>query len=279
MHSGPRTSRGRRPTASRVTRVRTFPRHPKVCVYEPTGDVPMRRLDLSLPTCEENLALDEALLEAAEAGELAEEVLRLWEMPQVVVVVGRSSVAAQEVHLEACCADGVPVRRRASGGAAIVAGPGCLMYSAVLRYAGRDCLPAIDHLHAQVLAIVQRCLSRLVPGIEHRGISDLAVGDRKCSGNSLRCKRDFLLYHGTLLYAFDLRLLDRYLATAPRQPAYRAGRTHSQFVMNLPAEATQLREALARGFGARQPLDRWPEERTAQLLRQRYALESWHFSR
>ena len=239
----------------------------------------MRRLDLSLPTCEENLALDEALLEAAEAGELADEVLRLWEMPQVVVVVGRSSVVAQEVHLDACRADAVPVRRRISGGAAIVAGPGCLMYSAVLRYAGRDSLPAIDHVHGQVLAIVQRCLARLTPGIQHRGISDLALGDRKCSGNSLRCKRDFLLYHGTLLYNFDLPLLDRYLATAPRQPAYRAGRIHSQFVINLPVDADQLREALARGFGARQTLDHWPAERTAQLLRQRYALESGHFSR
>jgi lipoate-protein ligase A len=239
----------------------------------------MQRLDLSLPTCEENLALDEALLEAAEAGELADEVLRLWEMPQVVVVVGRSSVVAQEVHLEACRADRVPIRRRVSGGAAIVAGPGCLMYSAVLRYAGRDCLPAIDHVHAQVLAIVQRCLGRLVPGIQHQGISDLALGDRKCSGNSVRCKRDFLLYHGTLLYAFDPLLLDRYLATAPRQPAYRAGRTHSEFVINLPAEPAQLREALARGFGARKPLDRWPSERTAQLLRERYAQESWHFAR
>lgn len=239
----------------------------------------MRRLDLSLPTCEENLALDEALLEAAEAGELAGEVLRLWEMPQVVVVVGRSSLVAQEVHLDACQADGVPIRRRVSGGAAIVAGPGCLMYSAVLRYAGRDCLPAIDQVHAQVLGIVQRCLSRLVPGLQHQGISDLALGDRKCSGNSVRCKRDFLLYHGTLLYAFDLPLLDRYLATAPRQPAYRAGRAHSQFVINLPVEAQKLREALARGFGAHQSLDRWPAQRTAQLLHERYALESWHFAR
>jgi lipoate-protein ligase A len=239
----------------------------------------MRRLDLSLPSCEENLALDEALLEAAEAGELADEVLRLWEMPQIVVVVGRSSVVAQEVHLDACRADGVPIRRRTSGGAAIVAGPGCLMYSAVLRYAGRDFLPAIDHVHAQVLTIVQRCLSRLVPGIQHQGISDLALGDRKCSGNSLRCKRDFLLYHGTLLYGFDLSLLDRYLATAPRQPAYRAGRPHSQFVINLPADAAQLRDALARGFSARQPLEHWPAERTAQLLRERYALDRWHFSR
>jgi lipoate-protein ligase A len=49
----------------------------------------MKLLDLTLPTPAENLALDEALLDAAEAGELPDEVLRLWEFPQAVVVIGR----------------------------------------------------------------------------------------------------------------------------------------------------------------------------------------------
>jgi len=51
----------------------------------------MKLLDLTLPSPAENLALDEALLDAAEAGEMADEVLRFWESPQPLVVVGRSS--------------------------------------------------------------------------------------------------------------------------------------------------------------------------------------------
>ena len=46
-----------------------------------------------------------------------------------MVVVGRSSRLDEEVHLDACRAAGVPVLRRPSGGAAIVSGPGCLMYA------------------------------------------------------------------------------------------------------------------------------------------------------
>src|SRR6187200_1117199 len=98
----------------------------------------MKLLELTLPTPEENLALDEALLEEAEAGKAADEVLRLWEMPEKVVVVGRSSQVGEEVNLEAVAEAQVPVLRRCSGGAAIVAGPGCLMYSVVLRYEGRE---------------------------------------------------------------------------------------------------------------------------------------------
>src|SRR5262245_57428061 len=99
---------------------------------------PMLLLDLTLPSAAENVALDEALLDAAESGEAQNEVLRLWESPEPLVVVGRSSRVGAEVDLDTCRAGNVPVLRRPSGGAAIVAGPGCLMYSVVLRYAGRE---------------------------------------------------------------------------------------------------------------------------------------------
>ena len=47
----------------------------------------MRLLDLTLPIAAENLALDEALLLAAEESG-AGEVLRLWELPSLAVVLG-----------------------------------------------------------------------------------------------------------------------------------------------------------------------------------------------
>ena len=62
----------------------------------------MQLLDLTYPTPAENLACDEALLDEAEAGERADEVLRLWESPQPMVVVGRSSHVAAEVRRDEC---------------------------------------------------------------------------------------------------------------------------------------------------------------------------------
>ena len=87
----------------------------------------MRLLDLTLPTPQENLALDEALLDWAEESDPNGELLRLWESPQPIVVVGRSSRVRQEVHQAACADCGIPILRRSSGGAAVVVGPGCLM--------------------------------------------------------------------------------------------------------------------------------------------------------
>ena len=101
----------------------------------------MRYLDLTLPTPEENLALDEALLDEAELSEGPTETLRFWEAGGEMVVVGRSSVVDDEVRVEACRRAGVPILRRASGGAAVLAGPGCLMYAAVLDCRRRPELP------------------------------------------------------------------------------------------------------------------------------------------
>ena len=55
----------------------------------------MRYLDLTLPTPAENLALDEALLEAAEQSGDPGETLRVWEPDEPMVVVGRSSRVAK----------------------------------------------------------------------------------------------------------------------------------------------------------------------------------------
>lgn len=205
----------------------------------------------------EDLALDEALLDFAEnrgAQEPPWEVLRLWEPARKAVVIGNSSSHVSEVDVEACRRLDVDVLRRTSGGAAVTVGPGCLMYSVVLSYEARPELRAIDLAHRTVLETVLRAVRRFVPDAERRGTSDLAVAERKFSGNSLRCRRNALLYHGTLLYDFDLDALAAVLAFAPRQPEYRAARNHRDFVANLAVDRAGLSAALAEEFVAREPL-------------------------
>jgi lipoate-protein ligase A len=239
----------------------------------------MLLLPLTLSAPAENLALDEALVEAADVGELAGEVLRLWESPETIAVIGRSSRVADEINLPACRAAKIPVVRRASGGAAIVAGRGCLMYSVVLRYAGREHLRMLDNLHRHVLGTLRQALCPLVAGIEHVGTSDLAIAGRKFSGNSVRAKRDHLLYHGTILYDFELPLVGRLLGTPPRQPEYRAGRSHGEFLMNLHVSPVDLMQSIAAAFDATELLEAWPRRRTEQLAQERYSSERWNFER
>jgi lipoate---protein ligase len=236
----------------------------------------MHLLDLTLPTAAENLALDEALLDEAEAADAPRETLRIWEPRQWMVVVGRSSRIASEVHSDACRALDIPVLRRSSGGAAIVAGPGCLMYALVVSYRLRPQLRNLEAAHRWALDSLAAVLANLVPGVQRQGTSDLAFDGRKFSGNSARCRREHLLYHGTLLYDFPLALLEQCLAMPPRTPCYRAGRSHATFVANLPIPSASLRRALAEAFDAREPCDAWPADRTARLVGERYSRPEWN---
>jgi lipoate---protein ligase len=236
----------------------------------------MQLLDLTLATPEENLALDEALLEEAEASVRPVEVLRLWDAAVPMVVVGRSSRLANEVDLLACQARGVPVLRRASGGAAIVTGPGCLMYAVVLSYELRPGLRSVDQAHHVALASLVAALRSLGILATRRGTSDLAVDERKVSGNSLRCKRRHLLYHGTLLYDFSLPLVEQLLRMPPRRPQYRHDRSHGEFLINLSVARDALRQAIISAWGADTPLNEWPRQRVRQIVAQRYGRPEWN---
>ena len=115
-----------------------------------------------------------------------------------------------------------------------------------------------------------------MPDVQCRGTSDLALGEVKFSGNSARVRRDHLLYHGTLLYDFPLELIERLLPIPPRMPDYRARRPHERFVTNLPLDRETLWQALLAAFDAREPRNAWPEQRTAQLVAEKYGRPEWN---
>lgn len=238
----------------------------------------MDLLHLTLPTPAENLALDEALADAlSDADPGARETLRLWAPPEPVVVLGRSSRVDEEVDLPECRRAGVPIQRRASGGATILTGPGCLMYAVTLDLRRRPELRQVDRAHAWVLGLVARALG---PGVRRAGTSDLVV-DRggaalKVSGNSLRVRRDALVYHGTLMHAMDLGLVARLLREPPRQPEYRARRRHADFVANLDSDEAALCAALCGAFGARAAAEGYPAERVARLVEEKHSHDAWN---
>jgi lipoate-protein ligase A len=237
----------------------------------------MNLLKLTLSTPAENLALDEALLDMVDAAEIDHDIVRLWEPTRPFVVVGRASKVAQEVNLAICHAREIPVLRRCSGGAAIVTAPGCLMYSLVISLARRPELRTIDFAHAHVLQRMRAALRAIGCQVEIQGTSDLAIERRKVSGNSLRRKRNAILYHGTLLYRSPLDLFAQCLLSPPRQPEYRANRTHREFMTNLDVEREQLEDAVASAWQPRCEWTDWPRPSVDRLTRERYSLDEWNY--
>ncbi len=234
----------------------------------------MTFLERTLATPAENLALDEALLLAAEADN-GGEVLRIWESPTFAVVLGSGCKFAEDVNETACARDGVPVLRRSSGGGTVLLGPGCLLFSLVLRSDTLPELGAILSSYTFILGRIIRAVADVVPGLEVQGISDLAVRGLKCSGNAQQRKRHYLLHHGTLLYAFPLERVGDYLHLPQRQPEYRQQRDHEAFMDNLPLGREELVRRLRDMWETSQLRDTWPAAMVRQLIAEKYSLDCW----
>jgi len=154
--------------------------------------------------------------------------LRIAPYPRVTVVLGQGGKPDLELRLANIQTDGVPVRKRPGGGCAVVLDPGNVIVSVILP------LPGIGEIRSGFRRISDWLIAGLaaagVGGIRQRGVSDLAQGERKIGGSCIYRTRGLLYYSTTLLVDPDLDLVDRYLRHPPREPDYRRGRSHREFM-------------------------------------------------
>ena len=237
----------------------------------------MKVLDATLSTPGANLACDEALLDAAEAGESGE-VLRFWESPETFVVVGYANRIAAEVNMAACDASSVPVLRRCSGGGTVVQGKGCLNYALILRVKEGGPTETISSANKFIMERNRDAIASVLPSnanVSVRGHTDLAIGAVKFSGNSQRRRKHHLLFHGTFLLSFDLALVTKLLRMPSVEPDYREHRAHEEFITNLNVPSETVKAAMCRIWEAKREAHS-PTERLKQLVFERYSKLEWN---
>ncbi|MBI4880253.1 MAG: hypothetical protein HY812_11435 [Planctomycetes bacterium] len=177
--------------------------------------------------------LDDDLLEAARRDGRSR--VRVARPEGAMVVLGAGSRPERELYLDACARDGVPILRRRGGGCAVVLDPGNVLVAAVavgLPSCHRRC-----HFDALSAWLVSALALLGLPGVEPAGISDLALRERKVGGACLYRRKDLLYYAASLLVSPDVERASRYLRHPPREPAYRRGRPHAEFMGSLAEHA------------------------------------------
>ncbi len=174
---------------------------------------------------------DDALLDEVRAGGAPAVAVYAWDAP--AVVIGRGGRQALEIDRDAVAAAGVPLYRRPGGGCAVVLDPGNVVLSLGLPLPG---IGGITGAFAAVSSWLAGALAACgVPGVVRRGVSDLVLGDRKIGGSCIWRTRGLLYYSTTLLVDPDLDLVERLLPQPPREPDYRAGRSHRAFMGTVRA--------------------------------------------
>ena len=157
--------------------------------------------------------------------------VRVYQFDHVAVVIGRGGHQDLELRTDNIAADGVPLYKRPGGGCSVVLDPGNVIVSLALP------LPGIGHIKTAFNAISDWVIAALaasgVPGVVQHGVSDLVLHGRKVGGSCVYRTRGLLYYSTTLLCAQKMPLVDQYLLHPPREPEYRQGRPHDQFMGSL----------------------------------------------
>lgn len=173
-----------------------------------------------------------------------------WIPKAARVVLGSSSDMEKALDFETINQDKIPITRRPSGGESMFLSPNMAAVSlcvsldtgfnpkSIFQETGRRLLLALSDLGIQA---------------NIRGTSDVCLGERKILGSSIYMAKGHLFYHAVLNVGEDPHMIQRYLKHPVREPEYRKGRPHGEFVTSLKAagysvDAEQVREALERRF-------------------------------
>ncbi len=167
----------------------------------------------------------------------------VYEQNSLEVVYGPSCKPDLELNLERCITEGVPVQKRRGGGGTVILAPGVVVTIIVgERTAGESALCIFDKIHNAMISLFRK---EGIEKIEKKGISDLAIQNRKILGSSLYMGSHPCLYYyqSSLLVSADISLMNRYLQYPPREPDYRKGRGHETFCTTLHEQGFSISAA------------------------------------
>jgi len=162
----------------------------------------------------------------------------VWQPGFLCIVLGQSNQLDQSVYVERATADNVPVYKRPSGGETVVLSPGTLVVSILKRGDGLRS-PKI-YFNAYNEKIIKALGGLGVKNLSLNGISDVCIGNQKILGSSIYRNKDRVLYHGVLNRAESVDVIERYLEHPLREPEYRDGRSHKDFVTSLTQQGYQF---------------------------------------
>jgi len=184
--------------------------------------------------------------------EATDNAFMVWQPEETVIVLGQSNQADTAVNTDISEADGVMIFKRPTGGQTVILTPRTIVISVRLLSEKLD-NPQVYFKRINKLIIM--ALANLgVSDLNEKGISDITIGEKKILGSSIYRKRNMVFYHAVLNISETPEFIGRYLKHPSKEPDYRIGRKHEDFVTSIhlsgyPIEADKILEELRRILG------------------------------
>ena len=180
----------------------------------------------------------------------------IWIPDKVYIVLGASNNPAEALNMDMVEKDQITVLKRPSGGQTVILTPNNIIIAAVF----------FDKKTMQPKEVFQQINKLIISTIEHTGIhdlslmgiSDIAISGKKILGSAIYRSKEALLYHAVLNLGEPSVTFERYLKHPSKEPEYRQGRSHAEFVTSLKEKgytrsyhhlANELSLTFERSFG------------------------------
>jgi lipoate-protein ligase A len=187
------------------------------------------------------------------------------------IVMGISAKPEEVVDLELARRDQIPLIQRFSGGGTVIVDENTLFISFIFQKEMHD------------FELFPTAILNWAGDLVHRSLdlpnfliqeSDFALNNKKIGGNAQYIKKDRFLHHTSFLWDFHPKNMS-YLLHPPKEPAYRKGRPHTDFLTTLSPHLTKqefedrfiysLSEIYPTTLN--HPLPSFPSHRTSTTLR------------
>lgn len=153
----------------------------------------------------------------------------VWIPESLYVVLGRSDSVEEAVNADVHDIDFCVVKRP-SGGHTVVLSPKTIVISAVYRKEGISSKEIFREMNGRIISALQ---DLGVENLFEKGISDISIGEKKILGSSIFKSREYMFYHAVLNYSEDVEFISKLLKHPKREPDYRNGRSHKDFVTSI----------------------------------------------
>jgi lipoate---protein ligase len=155
----------------------------------------------------------------------------IWIPDKVYIVLGASNNMKDALNMDNVTKDNIPVLKRPSGGQTVILTPNNIIIAAV--YFDKNNLHPKD-IFQQVNKLIISTIEDIgIQNLSMMGISDIAISGKKILGSSIYRSKEALLYHAVLNLGEPSSTFEKYLKHPSKEPDYRQGRSHSEFVTSL----------------------------------------------
>ena len=174
----------------------------------------------------------------------------IWIPDKVYIVLGASNNAHNSLRIEKVVEDKITVLRRPSGGQTVILTPNNIIISAVYFNYTLHPKEVFKHINKLIIAVIEDIG---ITNLSQMGISDIAISGKKILGSAIYRRKNALLYHAVLNLSEPTATIEKYLMHPSKEPDYRKGRSHSEFVTSLKEkgytkDGRHLQKALSLSF-------------------------------